>query len=227
VIRLEKLEPPAILIEKAAEWRVEYVAASETGAWPSEAAKTRYRHPEIKKVIQRETADKCAYCESKITQVHPGDCEHILPKSQRPDLVVDWENLTLACNECNRRKQDYYEPGAPLINPYKDQPDSHLRWYGPMALAASEDGKGRVTVRLLELSRLKLVERRTERIHGVRNLIELWESTEDAAYKNVLWGEIVRQASSDREYSACAREFILQHLRLANLIEAVKPTGVE
>lgn len=214
MIRLVKQETPAVLTQKAAEWTNEYVQAVESGEWPSEAAKTRYRHPEIKEAIRRETAEKCAYCEAKVTHVHPGDCEHIVPKSRRPDLVVDWTNLTFVCSECNRRKSDYYEPQLPLLNPYSDTPDVHLRWYGPMVLGSSGDSRGQLTVRQLGLSRPALMERRAERIQQLRDLIELWEGTQEAAYKDVLWQEIIREAESESEYSACVREFILQHLGL-------------
>jgi hypothetical protein len=223
MIGLRKVEPPAVLVEKGSEWTEEYLAGVESGVWPSEAAKTRYRHPEIKTKIRQETADKCAYCEAKVTHVYPGDCEHILPKSRRPELVVDWENLTFVCSECNRRKSDYYEPELPLVNPYSDVPETHLRWYGPMVLAANGDNLGRVTIRLLELSRAPLVERRSERIRQLRNLVEVWESTEDAAYRLVLWKEIVREADCEKEYSACAKQFILQHLKLENLSDEAMP----
>lgn len=220
MIRLAKLDCPTILLEKATEWQSEYTDAVSAGVWPSEAAKTRYRHPEIKVTLQRETAEKCAYCESKITHVYPGDCEHILPKSHRPDMVVEWTNLTLVCSECNRRKSDYYEPSTPLVNPYVELPEEHLRWYGPVALPAPGSTKGRLSVRQLGLSRSPLVERRTDRIMAVRNLIELWEIQEDAAYRKVLWAEIVRETSADREYSACAKEFVLTHLGLTDLTES-------
>ncbi|MEQ1829786.1 MAG: HNH endonuclease, partial [Pirellula sp.] len=43
----------------------------------------------------RETADKCAYCESKVTHVTFGDIEHIVPKS------IGGKQTTLTCGRCN------------------------------------------------------------------------------------------------------------------------------
>ena len=62
----------------------------------------------------------------KLGMLNLGDIEHILPKCKdaRPDLYVEWSNLTLACEVCNRvNKRDYYNPNIPLVNPYEDNPN--------------------------------------------------------------------------------------------------------
>ena len=60
----------------------------------------RYSRPEIKAELIAETKGKCAYCESKITHIYPGDIEHIIPKSIFPRLTFTWANLTLGCYWC-------------------------------------------------------------------------------------------------------------------------------
>ena len=43
---------------------------------------------------------------------------HKLPKSKFPELVCDWENLTIACPKCNTNKGDYDLPlECPLLGP--------------------------------------------------------------------------------------------------------------
>src|SRR5687767_3753304 len=96
------------------------------------AAATRYQHADIKSTLASETAEKCAYCQSKVPHIYPGACEHISPKARCPELIVAWENLTYACFECNREKGDYYDETAPLLNPYMDDPREHLRFCGPL-----------------------------------------------------------------------------------------------
>lgn len=89
---------------------------------PSETIAHRYNNKAIKDTLEKETFGKCAYCESKIRHVEFGDIEHILPKCKdaRPDLYVEWSNLTLACEVCNRvNKRDYYNPNIPLVNPMR------------------------------------------------------------------------------------------------------------
>lgn len=41
----------------------------------------------------------CCYCECEIRKE---DVEHVAPKSRNPQLVCDWNNLLLACPNCNR-----------------------------------------------------------------------------------------------------------------------------
>src|SRR5260370_28142579 len=108
MIRLSKRPRPEILAQMAAAWTEEYLRAVKAGGAILEDIRYRYRHPLVREHLQIETRDKCAYCESKIRHVTPDHIEHILAKSARPDLIVDWSNLTIACPVCNHSKGDYY-----------------------------------------------------------------------------------------------------------------------
>ena len=134
MIRLEKGPEPHVLSQNGTQWTEDYCTGLEDGSL-TDTQKFRYRHPEIKQTIRAETYDKCAYCESKISHVHPGETDHIFPVSRRPDLFVSWNNLTFVCTECNRQKLDYYSEAEPLVNPYIDQPSDHLIFFGPMVFA--------------------------------------------------------------------------------------------
>ena len=82
--------------------------------------KTKYRSKPIKKQLKSETYNKCVYCESKIGHNTPGDVEHKIPVSVMESKRFDWPNLTIACTECNRRKNDYYDDETSFIDPYVD-----------------------------------------------------------------------------------------------------------
>ncbi|HTG34186.1 MAG TPA: hypothetical protein VLB76_14755 [Thermoanaerobaculia bacterium] len=97
---------------------------------------------------------KCAYCESYVHQVAPGDVEHYRPKKTLNEKGVDhpgyyWlayevTNLLPSCEPCNRkRKRNRFPvnngfwarcPGEVsleqplLLNPYNDNPREHLRF---------------------------------------------------------------------------------------------------
>lgn len=43
----------------------------------------------------------CAYCEQPILDPQVGDIEHILPKSEFPDFMLEWDNFLIACKPCN------------------------------------------------------------------------------------------------------------------------------
>jgi uncharacterized protein (TIGR02646 family) len=80
---------------------------------------------EAKAQLLKESAGKCAYCESPTSVVSFGDVEHFRPKSKYWWLAYCYENYLPACIMCNQKfKQDYFElhpqsspwPG-PLIKP--------------------------------------------------------------------------------------------------------------
>lgn len=86
-----------------------------------------YGHASVKSALVAMQHGKCAFCESKILHITPGDVEHFRPKAgfrQASDdvliepgyywLAYDWDNLLLSCSECNRRhKKNLF----PLANP--------------------------------------------------------------------------------------------------------------
>ncbi len=207
MIRLVKGERPPILQERAAQWRAEFIAARTSGSL-TPTIRFRYRHPQIKAALRTETNEKCAYCESKIPHTFPGETEHIVPSSVRPELVVEWSNLTLACTECNRRKGDYYDEAEPLLNPYQDDPSHHIRFYGPLCLHAPGSVRGLATVLRLELSRIELHERRADRLRAIQALVDRWEALPSGPTKELVKDEILKEAYPDKEYSAAVRSFL-------------------
>src|SRR5262245_28698431 len=113
--RVTKTAEPDILRLNFQEWTAAYLADRR-----NETKKYRYRHSDIKECLRAETADKCVYCESKVGHNTPGDVEHIMPSRVDGQMHFVWSNLTLACTECNRRKNAYFDAEKPFLNPYSD-----------------------------------------------------------------------------------------------------------
>ena len=210
MIKLTKLAEPEILTSKKTEWTRQYVELLTIEQPIPESLKHRYRDPQIKQRIKDETHDKCIYCESKVTHVYPGDVEHIIPKSKKPELIFEWSNLTFACQECNRNKSDYYEPSLQLINPYSDEPKEHLKFVGPMIFHTPGSERGRLTRKVLELNRTPLIERRVERLENITNLMELYRNCDEGPGKEALLIELKREAFEDKEYSYMIETFLQQ-----------------
>ena len=216
MIRLRKRAKPEILERNEEIWTREYVAGLQDGLL-SDTKRYRYRHKDIKAAVKAETYEKCAYCESRTSHVHPGEIDHILPRSRKPTLVVKWENLTYVCTECNRRKLDYYSEAEPLVNPYIDEPADHLRFVGPLVL--HRDNKGLRTTKQIGLSRTELVERRQEEIEQLNLLIQKWQEMSEGPTKEFLRQEIDERAAPIAEFSAAVDAF------LANIQEFAEVTG--
>src|SRR5262245_50482428 len=109
---LIKQPKPDILGENEDKWLEEYLADKN-----NHTKKYRYRHIDIKSSLRHETHDKCVYCESKLGHNTPGDIEHKIPSSKVDNLHFTWSNLTLACTECNRRKNNFYNNADGFIDP--------------------------------------------------------------------------------------------------------------
>jgi uncharacterized protein (TIGR02646 family) len=210
VIKLDKQDKPEILAQNETVWTQEYLQALDRGQ-VSETVRFRYRHPDIKDALKRETWEKCAYCESKITHAQPGDTEHIRPVSKHPHLIVAWVNLTLVCRVCNAAKGVYDSDEEPLVHPYNDDPEAHMRFLGPIVFHLPGDHLGYRTIKVLELNRPKLFERRKERLEQIQVFLDKWAMLSDGRTRDLIKGEIINYACCDKEFSALTRCFLRQH----------------
>lgn len=209
--KIRKLKKPQVLVINAAKWTQEYCVCLSIGQEPSKEIATRYNEPTIKTTLEQETYGKCAYCESKIKHITYGDIEHILPKNKnaRPDLYVEWSNLTLACEQCNRSgKKTYYNPQLMLINPYIDDPEEHFNDIGPLVMPILGDDRAYVTRNILKLDRPPLVERRTERIMSVEPLLRSWKKEQNPIMKDVIEQQLHDEYAEDKEFSSTIKAYL-------------------
>lgn len=132
MIKLSKLDEPDVLFNNSATWTQVLLNKEAAGKKPTASEKSRYRHPEIKAVLVKETGGKCAYCESKLLHIHHGDVEHIYPKSLDVRKTFEWRNLTLACEKCNQNKSNKDPLLEQIIDPYEDDPEYHLVFVGAL-----------------------------------------------------------------------------------------------
>ena len=200
MIRLEKPnESPPVLLDRGhprtqrdCEAYAENPAEYGSGELKFPFIESIYGSTEIRKLLKRLQHNKCGYCESKTS---PGRIDHFRPKgavrqSKGSDrvhpgyywLAYRWDNLLLACEDCNLKKSDCFpleDPGqragnhlerldreAPLLlNPYVEtDPGAHLTFDGSACRPTT--ARGRETVTLLELNRPILQEER-QRVLGI------------------------------------------------------------
>lgn len=221
--RLSKDTIPEILKTESAAWTAKYIAAIQA----KNESFTPWRDTSLVAKLINETHGKCAYCEGIIADVAAPNVEHVLPKSRRPDLVVDWHNLTLACPACNSAKGVYYSETSPLLNPYLDDPDSHLEFAGPAITGRLGDDLGRRTVAKLKLMREQLIIERSKRIQDLSDLIDRWYRTSDPDEK-LIYAEVVSDALADEiEFVGTLRAFArLKGFPIDSRVEANSVTSV-
>lgn len=206
--KLTKIDKPRILVENEIAWTSKYVALHNAGAEIPDSLSGSYRKPEIKQKLIEETHGKCAYCESKVSHIYPGDVEHIVPKSLFPEKIFAWENLTYACYNCNNSKSTYYSTSTPLLNPYLHEPAEHIRAYGSLIFAVDGSIEGDTSITVLKLNRAQLVEKRTERLESLNHLISRWYSESDPDRKALFLKQILEEAEADKEYSFIMKQYI-------------------
>lgn len=203
---IAKLPQPKILAEKKAEWTAALLAE------PSETNRHRYRDSQIKTTLLAETNNKCVYCESKIGHNCPGDIEHKVPKVIRPELTFQWDNMTIACNECNRRKSQYYDTNCMFLDPNTDDVEGMVQHLGPIVFSRPGDKRSGVTVRILELDsaskRQTLFGRKMERLEYVRHLVERIASETNSALKTFLLRELTDSYDVSSEYSGMIKQYV-------------------
>ena len=203
MIRLNKRSQPQILVENGEAWTTEYVIWCENrvGTEPR-----RYAHLEIRLSLELETSSKCAYCEGRIKDVAYTHIEHKLPKKKHAQLVCDWENLTIACPRCNTNKGEYDVRECPLLDPYVDDVEKEVAFWGPMALARGRS-RARATINELELNRKDLLFARVETLRRLEMLLDLVERV-TGELQRTLWLEINAATAADGEYASACRQFL-------------------
>lgn len=164
-----KLAEPKVLQDNREAWTAAYIAEPENNY-----RKYRYRDQEIKTCLVAETSNKCVYCESKIGHNTPGDVEHKTPSSLDITMHFVWINLTIACTECNRRKNDYFSELKPFLDPYIPNVEQRLVHHGPTVSWVPGDAVAEMTVKILQINDAKrgqLVARKAEHIDAINNAV--------------------------------------------------------
>ncbi len=202
---IPKNGPPQLLLDNKASWEAALAAK------PS-SDRCKYRYRELKEDLLQETQSKCVYCESKIGHNCPGDIEHKIPVVEKPELRFEWDNLTIACTECNRRKGTYYEPTCMFLDPNQDDVESMITHYGVLVFPAPNSPRSEVTIGTLELNDIKsrrtLLARKIEALEALRHLIERILDAPEPVLKKFLTKQLREEGSVDKEFSGMAKTFI-------------------
>jgi uncharacterized protein (TIGR02646 family) len=131
---------------------------------------------------------KCAFCESKISQVDYGQIEHFKPKSLYPTLCFEWDNFLLSCSLCNGtgskgNKFPLDADEGPFINPVEENPDDFFRFEYDETLkqflVLPKNIRAVTMLKIIKINREELAEHRTKEMFKILRFIdEVIESRE-------------------------------------------------
>ena len=140
VVRLEK---PAPLTNNAAKWTEELMhQISEKGNFSlvDKKYKKKYSHKDVREQLLKMYNGCCCYCERHVGS--SGHIEHLMPMAIYHDKAFDWNNLHIACADCNSAKSDKYNENAPILDPVVDRPiEAHLSYRFNRVKPLTERGK--------------------------------------------------------------------------------------
>lgn len=116
--------------------------------------------------------NKCAYCECDLKEESKYmEVEHFEDKERYPDKVLDWDNLLPSCKRCNGSKSTHDVIIEPIINPFKDEPSTHI--YFRLYRMKEKDNKGRQTIDVVDLNNYeRAVQKRFEVGEALERLID-------------------------------------------------------
>lgn len=214
MIELIKIEKPQLLKDNGSAWTKDLMSHFNENGEIDKNKQNKYNKPPIKEALKLETKEKCAYCESKITHIYPGDIEHIIPKSKFPRLTFTWKNLTLGCYWCNNKKRDYLNRNCKLLNPYVDKTNEHLRAFGPLICHINSSERGEITWRKLELNRPELRDKRQEKIEELQSMIDKHNRVQNPDLKDLIEIEI-NEFILKTEYTFSLKQYYLDNKNAA------------
>ena len=127
-------------------------------------------------------------------------------------LEFSWENLGIACTKCNRKyKNDHYDENTPIINPYDEDPSSHIVSSGSYLFPKQGCERGEVTINHLGLNRASLIEKRHERINLIDKAIKACFRTTNLSLRDNAILELKKVGDSDKEFSMFIKSLFNNH----------------
>jgi len=239
--RFDRPQPaPAILLDEGMAQTANDCTEQEAGLLNFIADSNIYGDATVKAALRGMQRGKCAYCEVEVHD-NPGTIDHYRPSKAvqqakgeevlRPGyfwLAYQWENLLLACIDCNQNRKRIYFPLVDpqtrarsfhddlgdeeplLIDPSAEPVSDYLRFRKELLEAVDGNARGTETITILWLNneRRALVRNRRKRLQFVRALFDLIRANPQSAEAARAQPLIDEATGPDGEYRAMmAAEF--------------------
>jgi uncharacterized protein (TIGR02646 family) len=218
---IERLPKPAVLKEKDAEWQEKYdrKLTIDPHARPDN---NKYAHKEIKDALYSMSYGKCFYCETKLSSGNK-EVDHLIEVSIDHGKAYDWENLYLACSNCNDKIDHVTIPVTEALDPCRDSDEEiqrNITYIDELISAVHGSQKGLNTIKKFKLNTELLDMRRGQWLKKLLKTVADIEGVMIAeGRKTVTDAErmtLFRYMSPDQPYSLMSEVYLKTHF--ANLI---------
>ena len=108
---IDRLPIPNILDINGAEWTRIFIASGR--ARPHSG---QYGHAEVRALLNAMSGHKCFYCERLLKDI-PNEVDHYIEVAEYKHLAYLWENLYLACDNCNGKISNRLLPVLDTLDP--------------------------------------------------------------------------------------------------------------
>lgn len=147
---LKRLSKPDKLVEKEQEWLDTFLKSGNKR--PNSG---QYGHKEVRAKLDAMSAQKCFYCEQKL-KGKPKEVDHFIEVADLSgkNLAFAWENLYLACHNCNGKMPHKDIAVTDALNPCLDfdaEIEKHLAFDDETIVSANNSVKGDLTIRKYRL----------------------------------------------------------------------------
>lgn len=185
---------PSVLSEKGKTWTKELLTElSKRGGGDKKkikALKKNYAHKDVRAALKK-MYKFCCYCESQVRHVTVDHIEHRKPQAKFPEDTFEWENLHLACPNCNRAKSDQWDEGNPILDAVNDLPiTDHLVYRKfhrhPLTM------RGKTTRDHADLNREELFEPRESIYWDTMDIIEEFKNNPEDPGSDIAYTKLSR-----------------------------------
>lgn len=148
---IKRLSKPEILEQKEQEWTDKFLKSGK-----DRPDNSKYGHDDIKSVLFTMSHHKCYYCE-QVLKGSKQEIDHFIEVKERKDLAYAWDNLYLACENCNNKLPNRDIAVTEVLNPCVDSDEeimSHLTFENEQIIFLTP--KGESSIKKYKLSSEKL-----------------------------------------------------------------------
>ncbi len=165
---IKRLPKPQILVDKESQWTSNFVAS--TNKRPDGS---KYRHPEILSTLNAMSFHKCFYCEQKLKGA-TSEIDHFIEVEEKSELAFSWDNLYLACTNCNNKLTNRSIPVKDALDVCLDSDteiETHLYFEKECIKAKNNSEKGAKTIQKYKLDTIQLDLLRSRKLNDFHDVL--------------------------------------------------------
>jgi len=143
VRHIRRLNEPAVITRLGNGWLQAFLASGN-----KRPNSNTYSHTEVRELLNSMSHTKCYYCET-ILKDKSSEVDHFIEIFIDKNLAFIWNNLYLACDNCNGKVPHDSIPVTDCLDPCVDTDDviaTHLAFNDNIIVAKNDSQKGNLTI---------------------------------------------------------------------------------